>query len=220
MSRIAALAVATLAALVACSGAKDTGSGLDCDAMAAVSASVTVLEAGGGALPQSAEPTVSYTSDAGSSGACDPVAGVWLCGYEVAGAMQITADAWGYAAHTETLTIAQDRCHVVGQSVTVELDPIDCTQEVVPSVVVTVSDSAGESIAGAEVGYCPTDMDCAEPIACEPWDDGYACGWEQAGELGIDVGAPGFMPQYHRVTVTEDECHVITERLDAVLDPA
>jgi hypothetical protein len=204
--------------LAACAGTKDTA--VNCDTLAAVSVSVTLVDDAGAPLPASAEPTVSYTSDAGMSGSCDNIGDTWLCGYEVAGPMTIRADAWGYGAITEAVTIEADTCHVIGQALTLALSPVDCTSEEVPGIVVTVRDALGDDLAGAEVGYCPVDAECDQPFVCEAYGSAFACAPEMAGTFGVDVAAPGFVAQYHEVTVAEDECHVITEHLDAVLDPA
>lgn len=99
--------------------------------------------------------------------------------------------------------------------------PMDCDLMAIASVVVNVSTSDGEE-AAFEISY---EADGAAPVACEPLGDGgdqFVCGYEVDGDLTITVEAEGYVAQTETVTVEmrEDGCHVVSETLDVVLEPA
>lgn len=192
---------------------------LDCDASAAVSVSVTLTDPDGLDIPESSSPEVTWSS-ADGGGPCDGIGDTWLCGYEVAGDLTIEATAHAYEGASQVVTVPQGACHVEGQAVTLVLTPYDCTDEIVPAVIVTVRNTAGAVVSDAEVGYCPVEMDCAAPEPCEQDGDLWRCAEEETGALGIDVWATGYVAQYHEVIVEDDGCHPITETLDVVLDPS
>ncbi len=191
--------------------------GLDCTAIAAVSVSVTVLDDAGLAV----DALVSYETGGEAPVACEHIAGVYLCGYEVAGEILIRVEAEGYQDHEETVTVTEDECHVQGQNIEVTLQPVDCTDEEVPSVIAYVVDAAGDNIADAAVEYVPQDELWTAPEPCEPFgqDGGFVCGYEYDGFIDLWAEAPGFESEYEAIEVDADECHVITEEHTFVLDP-
>ena len=97
--------------------------------------------------------------------------------------------------------------------------PTACTDIAIASVIVDVSTADGAD-AAFEVAYRTAADDLAP---CDDFGDPgqYVCGYEIVGEVEIEVGAPGYAPQTHTVSVaaTEDGCHVVTETLDVVLEP-
>ena len=49
---------------------------------------------------------------------------------------------------------------------------------------------------------------------------GAACGWEEAGDIRLIAGRVGMTSTTTVVTVEADECHVITEEVELVLEPS
>lgn len=91
-----------------------------------------------------------------------------------------------------------------------------CTESAVTSVTVDVRDAYGSPIAGATATYAE---EGGSPVACEDLGGGvFACGTEVAGHLAIHVEAPGYESFDKVLPVQEDECHVIPETLDVVLE--
>jgi hypothetical protein len=91
-----------------------------------------------------------------------------------------------------------------------------CTESAVTSVTVDVKDAYGSPIAGATATYAE---EGGSPVACEDLGGGtFACGTEVAGHLAIHVEAPGYEDFDKVLPVQEDECHVIPETLDVVLE--
>lgn len=183
----------------------------DCDASAAVSVSVEVEG------PE--DPTVTYEHE-GVEAACQSWPdGTWACGYEVAGEILVRAEADGWEPAEATVVVEQGECHVVGESVTLTMSHVACTEEERPSVVVTVAGSGGETLTGVEVTYAPADA-AVEPSACDPYGDAWACGWEEAGDLVVQAVADGHAGESVTVTVPEtaDGCHVETQEVDFLLE--
>ena len=188
---------------------------LDCDTMAAVSVTVNLSAASGDPLTGA---QVAFTAPGESEPqACEHISGTWLCGYEVAGDLLIVASADCHGEHTETVTIEQDECHVVQQTLDIVLDPVDCAAEEIPSVYVTVSDEGGQPIDEATVGYVPEGQDWADYELCEAYDAGWACGWGYSGTIDLEVEAPGYSSWWGQAEVATDCCGPITEQVDVVL---
>jgi hypothetical protein len=96
-------------------------------------------------------------------------------------------------------------------------DGVVCTDMAASSVNVSVVDPDGAPIPGATVTYAVGEGDLAN---CDAMGDGtWVCGWEVAGDITIHVQAEGYEDHSQVVTVGADECHVIPERLDVVLEP-
>ncbi len=115
MSVPRAVALLCVAGLVGCDGDE-----VACTLEARSSVTVTVVDEVGTAIP---DPTVTYAVDGGAEQACEAMNGVFVCGYEVEGFFEITADAEGFAPETATVTVESDACHVIGQQVEITLRP-------------------------------------------------------------------------------------------------
>ena len=92
----------------------------------------------------------------------------------------------------------------------------ECTTEAVVSVVVTVTDVDGNTLTGATVTYSPADLS----DACDEFSGTYNCGYELGGVVTVSAVLDGYQPASDTVTVFEDECHVRTEQVTLVLEPA
>jgi hypothetical protein len=93
-------------------------------------------------------------------------------------------------------------------------DGVLCTADFRPSVLVTVLD--GETVVDdATVGFS-VDGDAEQP--CDNLEGLYACGGEQAGDFLI-TATRGDQSGSLALTVTADECHVITEEVTLLLLP-
>lgn len=187
-----------------------------CDLMAVSSVTVTLAGEDGGDLSAA---TVTYTVDGADPVACDAFDGTWTCGYEVAGVLTIRAEAEGYDAVEQDVTVEAGECHVVTEqvSLTLPVSDIDCTEESVPSVLATVAGSSGEELSGVAVTWARTDSEAVEQ-PCEDLGTEWRCGSEVAGELEIFAIADGHEGETQIVTVEADECHVLTESLAFELD--
>ncbi|TNE87973.1 MAG: hypothetical protein EP330_16940 [Deltaproteobacteria bacterium] len=178
---------------------------------------IVFVEDSGGTPVADAE--VVFTVDGGAEEACmDNDGGEFVCGFEQDGHFAITGDGWGFAPTTVEVDVDADACHVITETVTLVLEPVGCTEEEVPSVQVTVTDSQGTAITSADVAWNMADEDDL-PEACESLGGNqWVCAYETAGDLRIDIDNAGpYEPYTTVVTVAEDECHVITEQLSAVL---
>jgi hypothetical protein len=182
--------------------------------MARVSVEV-LLESSDGTPVEGA--TVSYTVGGALAEPCELQAGTWLCGWEVEGALLIEATSRCHGAGSETVHVPMGECHVQTQELRRLLDPVDCTTEEVPSVLVTVHDEQGEPIPDVAVGYLPVHVDWMDYGPCEPLDDAWACGWGWSGAIDLEVQAPGYTTWTDQVVVEEDCCGPITEQVDVEL---
>lgn len=90
---------------------------IDCTAEARVSVTVEVVDIDG------ADVVAEVFYDAGEGEqACEEWAdGSYSCGYEVAGDLLIRAQAEGFEDATETVFVDSDACHVIGESLVLEL---------------------------------------------------------------------------------------------------
>ncbi len=187
---------------------------VDCNDMAIVSVVVTVESSGSVPLDGL---EVRYTSSGAASKRCDKQGGSWLCGYELAGDILIEASADCHGEVSETVVVPMGACHPEQQDLQLLMDPVDCTQEEIPGVVVTVSDEDGGPIADVAVGWVPADEDWTDFEPCEAYDDGWGCAWGQSGDIELEVTADGYAPWMDTVTVDEDCCGPVTEQVDVVL---
>jgi hypothetical protein len=164
---------------------------------------------------------VTYEVDGGDPMPCQAWEGSYACGTEEAGEFVIRAVAAGYQEGEENLVVTEDVCHVDGQVVVIELQPVDCTQEEVVSVIVTVEDETGGLVPDAAVSYVPRDLDWMAPEPCETSDGHtFACGWEYHGIIDLWAEAPGHAPETGEVDVDWDGCHPFTEEFAFVLEAA
>ena len=92
---------------------------------------------------------------------------------------------------------------------------IDCTADARASAQIDLVDAGGAPIGGASLSWSTDEGDgsCEEFIAGE-----YVCGWEVAGAMHIVAEAEGYVSAEVDLVVEEDECHVITELLELVLE--
>jgi hypothetical protein len=87
-----------------------------------------------------------------------------------------------------------------------------CTEEARSSVTVTVVDASGAPVTDALVSYS---VGGAPAKDCEvTLDSGnvFVCGYEEAGNFGIAV-TRGAETKTQAVTVSKDECHVISQSI-------
>jgi len=94
---------------------------VDCDTMAVASVTLTLSD---GTAPVD-DATVQYSVNGEAPMDCESfgAANEWTCGWEVAGELEITVDAAGFAPYTETVTVESDVCHVITQALDLTLDP-------------------------------------------------------------------------------------------------
>jgi len=148
--------------------------------------------------------------------ACEQIGETFGCGFELAGLIEIHVEADGYEEQQHIVDVAQDSCHVVPEHLDIELEPVNCTAEEVPSVILSLVNTAGERITDASAGWGRPDADSAwEP--CERADHNLVCGWEQAGVLEIEAHANGYLPWLGTVEVEDGACHVSTRYIEVVL---
>lgn len=117
--------VLPVAVLVACGDKDPVDSGdsgvsaVDCSTEARSSAQVTVQDGAGADLSSVA--TVTYTVD-GETFPCNSYPdGQFVCGYEVAGTLTITATADGYEDAQLDVVVEEDECHVITEMVTMTM---------------------------------------------------------------------------------------------------
>lgn len=178
----------------------------DCTRLYAASVVLTVEDADGNPVD---DYTAEYSVDGGPAEPCDE----GTCGYEAAGSFSIVVDAVGFAEQTIQVEVSEDECHALTESVTVALQPVDCTEEALPSLIVTVLDGSDEPVYGAAIDYTAEDASGS----CAPGEDALAnvftCGEEIIGDITIDVSAEGYDDHTETLTVLgdEEECHPVTE---------
>lgn len=118
--RLRALAPSLAAALAAaaCTGKDD--SAVACDTSAVASVQVVVTDATANVLDGA---TVTYSVGGGAPAACESFGSQYVCGWEVAGEITVTAAVEGYVTGSQTVVVAQGTCHVETQDLTLRLDP-------------------------------------------------------------------------------------------------
>jgi len=94
----------------------------------------------------------------------------------------------------------------------------DCSLDVRTSVLVDVSAASGEDLSSvATVTYT---VDGTESECSELFDVGFGCGAELEGDFILRASAEGYEDAEDTVTVEADDCHVITQSVSLVLEPA
>lgn len=187
-----------------------------CTADARSSISLTVTDESGGTVEGV---TATYTVDGGEEEDCESWGGdSFACAFERAGTFELRVAALGYESHSETIEVASDECHVITEVVEVALTPLACTDSIEASVLVTVTDGQLADVTSGDVVWNMADEDDL-PEACDHLGGNqWHCAYEVAGELRIGITNAGPYEVFDEVvTVTADECHVLTEELDAVL---
>jgi hypothetical protein len=92
---------------------------------------------------------------------------------------------------------------------------IDCTADARASAQIDLVDAEGASVSGASLSWSTDEGEgsCEEFVAGQ-----YVCGWEVGGAMHIVAEADGYASAEVEVFVEEDECHVLTEMLELVLE--
>lgn len=212
--------LAPLLFLSACDPAdKDDTAVTGCTEIAMSSVTLSVVDADGSPVPDAA---ATFSVDGGAAEDCESFSGTFTCGYERAGTFTVEASAPGYADNSATVTIGMDAagCHVVGQSITITLDQVDCTEEVRPSVLVHLWTMIDIPMENTAVSWALQNAEMAsQPCTGSAMD--WACGSEFAGDLEISASADGFHAPLTLVTVpmSEDGCHVITQSVEIEMLP-
>jgi hypothetical protein len=93
-----------------------------CDTMAALSILVTVVDEGGLDIDDA---TVTYAPEGEAAQDCEGNPDGYACGWEVSGDIEIVVVADGYLTHTETVTVEEDTCHVIQETLDVVLEEDD-----------------------------------------------------------------------------------------------
>jgi hypothetical protein len=156
--------------------------------------------------------------------ACEPYeSDRFLCGWNMSGLFEINVGRIGYYTAAETIAVAFDGCHPITEEIEISLinATIPCTEEVVPSLDLSVVDANGQPIEGADATYNSAYVDALLPSPCYDLGGGdFQCGSELAGAINIDIQAPGYSSWSGQAYVTTDACHVITESVTATLESA
>lgn len=165
--------------------------------------------------------SVSFSAAGIAEEDCERIDDVFVCGWEVEGQLDIHVEADGFEPQDFSVDVDADECHVITESITRTLEPVTCTEEVVPSVLVDVVDvDTNEGLPNAEVSFRVDDGDVQSCTGGGP--DGspsvFVCGEEQAGDFEIVVEHIDYTAQTISVSVDADECHVITEEIEARLE--
>ncbi len=190
---------------------------VDCTEEARSSITARVFDTSG--IPV-AEANVTYTADGWVDEPCESFDGEYICGWEVAGEITVRVEAWGFQEAEKTVTVAEDECHVIGETVEFVLQPVDCTEQVRPSVTVTVVDIEGDPVVDAVVEYSPECEDWFAPEPCHQTNPNvFVCGYDYICPLYIDAVAPGYEPQTAIVDPDEDECGPINTPYEFALEP-
>jgi len=198
--------------------------GLLCDLSATYSINVDVRSATGDELQGTAaffrvlEP--GDDEDAQSTGsfeACEQVASGFACGIEAAGRIQVVIEADGHDEASHIVEVVQGECHVEPERLDVVLEPLACTTEEMPSVLLSLVDHQGQRIPGAFAEWGRPDTD-SQGQPCEELGADLVCGWEQSGTLEIFADAPGYRPWLQNIEVEAGVCHVQTRYVEVVLE--
>ena len=115
LARSLVLSALALAALAGCP------TGEVCTDIAVASVTVRLQDAAGVDL---SDADVSFSTDGGGTFTpCDDaIVGQWVCGWELAGAITVRAEAVGYVTAEETVTVEADSCHVLGEDLELTLE--------------------------------------------------------------------------------------------------
>jgi hypothetical protein len=191
--------------------------GGECDLMAVSSLTINVSDNDGAPFEDA---SVRYSVDGGTVRDCEGNSGTWICGWEESGDFEVEVSSTGFETQTVTAQVEADECHVIPQSIDVALEPIECTEEIVSSVLLTLADNEGNTFepgSGAWAQWSRADADML-PQPCVPSSDGrWECGSEQSGLFEIVAGRIGNYGASTEVEVAHDGCHPITEEVELEL---
>ena len=114
------LSPVVVVAFVSCVATVGCDAGAICDDLAAVSVTATVTDEAGAFVDDAA---VAFTVDGGAEQACTFVSGgEYSCGFEVAGAIVVTARKDGFVdAQSGAVDVEAGECHVSGKTVALTL---------------------------------------------------------------------------------------------------
>jgi hypothetical protein len=93
-----------------------------CTEEARASVQVTVDDGAGAPLNPD---LITYSVDGGAAQDCELVAEAgaeFVCGYEVAGSIEIRVEKAGYLPFTDTVEVDEDECHVITEQLVVSLE--------------------------------------------------------------------------------------------------
>ena len=183
---------------------------LTCTTEAVASVEVLVVAQGFGPV-EGADITYAGESEGGE---CEEVGdGRYLCGWEVAGILELQIDAEGFESQSVETFVQSDECHVETSFVDVHLEPIECGADAA-AIVVKVFDGAGDSyLQQAEVGWSTG----GEPVPCDG-SGVYAC-WSPAGEVALVAEAEGYATEHLETFVEEDACGPVTQLVELTMHP-
>jgi|GEM_PF-3390457 len=149
--------------------------------------------------------------------ACEQLGSSFGCGVEADGRIEVMVEAQGHEEASHIVEVGQGQCHVEPEHLVVQLEPLSCTAEAAPSVVLSLVDEQGQAIPGAFAGWgLPFDDSAWQE--CEALGTDFACGWEQSGILEVTAGAPGYQPWMQSIEVEAGECHVQTRYIEVALE--
>ena len=94
-----------------------------------------------------------------------------------------------------------------------------CTNVYTVGIVVSVSDVTTANVLSNGITVTATDGDYVEELELLPQTNKFYGAYERAGSYTITVSGTGYQPKTTTVTVTADECHVITQNVDIALQP-
>jgi hypothetical protein len=176
-----------------------------CDLMAVSSVQVEVLDEAGNPM---ANATLRFVVDGGSPQPCELFQpGSYVCGWEHEGNFEITIEAPGYETETRSAVVESDECHVIGESLTVNM--VLACDDPPPAVILTVLDPDGSPAEGEAVAWAPMGTD-GIPTACEAQTDGtWACAYGATGDLDVYVtphATDPYAPVLEVVSVPEGAC--------------
>ena len=213
------LALILPAVLLTACGVLPRPGGVDCTNEAVASVQLTVQSAGGEDLTGVADASwIGPDFD----GDCEDVFGSTLvCGWEVSGLIQVTADAPGYQAKSVEVEVVDGQCHPETEQLTIALDPCPPIQ-FDHAVEVTTVDADGELIGDAKVEWLPDDgMEYTAPNRCTDQGNGlHYCGQGMTGEHAMELWAvhPDHGSYYDVIDVPAADCGPDVQQVTVTID--
>lgn len=183
-----------------------------CTEIAVGSVTLTVVESDGDPIEGA---TARWSTD-DASGDCDATGATFTCGYEITGAITITASAPGRADASTTVTVEDDGCHPIPEAVELTLEAECLDDAILRSIRATITSAASMPLDNLLVQYGPPAgamSDCQEEA-----NGVWSCGDEEAGTFTVTASADGHQPASQEVTVEQGDCHVITEEISFALE--
>ena len=98
--------------------------------------------------------------------------------------------------------------------------PFNCTDELVYGLSVTLRDATNNDIITENVTVIARDGDYEEELMIFPEDDTFFGAGERPGTYIIEVMSPNYQPYSSSpIIVNSDQCHVIAEIVEILLQP-